>query len=80
MKKEIHGEEQRFVVRPYSKIVLAGLYIPHCTPRVALRKFNDWLRFCPALLERLARTGATLRTREYTYRQVGIIVEHLGEP
>lgn len=69
-----------FIVRPYSKVELARMYLPHFTTRVALRKFNTWLRFDPLLWERLCKEGFSMNNRYCNRAQVKIIVEHLGEP
>lgn len=69
-----------FVYRPYSKAELARLYIPNCSHRVTMRKFNDWLRHSPLLWNKLQAMNLTIRTADLTYEQVKVIVGYLGEP
>jgi len=69
-----------FVYRPYEKTELARLYIPYNTKRVAMRKFNNWLRFSPVLWKQLESTNFNIRHCSLTYDQVKIIVDYLGEP
>lgn len=72
--------DRPFIVRPYSKAELANMYLPHCTRRVALRKFNTWLRLDPTLWEQLRKEGFTMKIRYCNRAQVQLIVQHLGEP
>ena len=68
------------IYRPYSKSELAKMYIPNCTPKVTLRKFNYWIRHSPELLDRLKAKDFNITLRNLTYEQVRIITDHLGEP
>jgi len=78
MKEEM--TPQTFVLRPYTKAELAHRYLPKYTHRVAMRKFNYWLRYSPLLWDRLVATGLTIRNAELSYEQVRIIIGYLGEP
>ena len=82
MKEELKNEslDNPFRHRPYSKSELAQLYMPNCIKKVALRKFNYWLRQSPALWESLKASDFNITSRDLTYEQVRIITDHLGEP
>lgn len=72
--------DRPFIYRPYSKSELAKMYIPNCTKKVTLRKFNHWIRHSPELLNRLKAENFSITLRDLTYEQVRIITDHLGEP
>ncbi|MDL2211206.1 DUF4248 domain-containing protein [Bacteroides sp. OttesenSCG-928-M17] len=74
------GADEVFVVRAYTKIELATLYLPNCTRRVALKRFNAWLRLAEPLWKRLSETGLTIDNRHLNPLQVRLIVEALGPP
>lgn len=78
MKTEI--TEKTFATRGYSKAELAGMYLPDYTHRVAMRKFNMWLRLSPILWGKLTETNVNIKTRSFNPVQVAIIVDHLGDP
>lgn len=82
MKTNIEKEtdKQPFIIRSYSKVELAQLYLPHNAPSTAVRKFNKWLQASDILKEKLALAGGDVYTRHYTRRHVEIIVGYLGEP
>lgn len=72
--------EQPFPIRPYNKAELASVYIRGCSHRVAMRKFNHWLRYSPDLWKRLEKSGVNIQTRSFDHTQVAMIVDHLGYP
>ena len=67
--------DEKFVIRAYGKSELAMLYLPHHTPRTALKLLKSWLLFNP----RLRNIGRN-KSKFYTPKQVRMIVEELGEP
>ena len=69
-----------FPIRTYSKKELAVRYFPESAPAAAVKTLRRWICRCPPLLARLAAIGYDARARYLTPQQVGIIVEHLGEP
>ncbi|MCC8185922.1 MAG: DUF4248 domain-containing protein [Bacteroides sp.] len=62
------------------KLVLARLYLPERSPRMALRTFNKWISCHQVLTEQLAQTGYTPHCRLLTPEQVRLMVLYLGEP
>ncbi|MCD8081330.1 MAG: DUF4248 domain-containing protein [Bacteroides sp.] len=62
------------------KVVLARLYLPERSPRMALRTFNKWISSHQVLTEQLAQTGYTPHCRLLTPEQVRLMVLYLGEP
>ena len=78
MIREPTGE---FRVRAYGRTELAVAYCPNITPDAAWEKLKQWIAYCPGLAERLAEAGYRPQSRAgFTPRQVGLIVEALGEP
>ncbi|WP_163178138.1 DUF4248 domain-containing protein [Bacteroides sp. 51] len=72
--------DHTFIHRPYNKTELAQLYMPNYIRKVALRKFNHWLRHSPQLWESLQAQGFNITSRDLTYEQVQTIIDHLGVP
>lgn len=72
--------ESPFVLRSYTKMELAHLYLPQYSQRVALRKFNRWMRTSPVLWSRLQASGLTVYSRVYGLAQVKLIIGYLGAP
>ncbi|GEM_PF-3810485 len=66
--------------RALEKTFLALLYLPHRSPRMARRCFNQWIARHPELSEQLALSGYSVCQRLLTPAQVGLIVKYLGEP
>lgn len=69
-----------FRIREYGRTELALAYCPDIAPESAWKKLKRWIDHYPGLCERLRREGYDPRRRSFTPRQVGIIVECLGEP
>lgn len=69
-----------FTIRTYTKKELALSYFPDSIPRTAVNHLMSWIHNCPALWSELQASGYVTTTREFTPRQVRLIVEHLGEP
>lgn len=65
---------------PMSKGELAMMYSPHLTQRSATRRLALWIDMNQTLLNALAQSGYRKTARVLTAKQVGLIVEHLGEP
>ena len=70
---------EHFDVRAYGFQELAVLYFPHSTPDAASVQLRKWVRH-PRLLVKLEATGYHAGQKILTPLQVGIIVEHVGEP
>lgn len=72
--------ENQFVVRTYLKVELAKLYNPHMSDEGALRKMRRWINHQPELRKQMRALQISPSDRQYTPRQVRLIVQHLGEP
>lgn len=72
--------EQSFVCKSYRKRELSQLYFPYNAQATAIKKFNDMMRFSPAVEQRLQLAGINRCTRYYTSLQVQLIVDCFGEP
>lgn len=72
--------EERFVVKSYLKVELARLYNPHLSDECALRKMRRWINHQPQLKTQMAALQTSPTDRQYTPKQVRLIVEYLGEP
>lgn len=68
-----------FNVRAYGLQELALLYFPFNTPRSASNQLKRWM-LKEKLLRRLEEAGYASGQKILTPRQVGIIVDHVGEP
>lgn len=69
-----------FTIRTYGRTELAEMYLPHLSPNRTWRKLQEWIAVAPGLEQRLAQLGYRQSQRMWTPRQVGAIVEALGEP
>lgn len=63
-----------------NKQELALQYFPEATSETAVRHLMRWIARCLPLGEALAKTGYQNRNRSFTWRQVMLIREYLGEP
>lgn len=71
----------RFVIRAYGKQELAMLYFPNVKdPHVAVNRLTGWIKRCKALSHSLEAIGYNRFAKIFTPREVGLIVEYLGEP
>lgn len=73
-------EDEKFVIRAYSKAELAMLYHPTQCITVALKTLSRWTKANPALQEELNNAGYNKYRKSFTPKEVRIIVKHLGEP
>ena len=64
-----------FTIRAYGKSELAMKYFPNDSPETAMRKLRNWLSINPRL-----RKIEPKRAKNFTPKQVSLIVEELGEP
>ena len=62
------------------RMELGILYSPDLTPAAASRRLKVWVTANAGLLRSLGKTGWNRTQRILTPRQVGYIVEVLGEP
>ena len=67
--------DETFVIRAYGKSELAMMYFPDLTKEAAVRKLRFWLSINPRLRHLINRNF-----RNYTPKQVRLIVEEIGEP
>ncbi|MBQ3239219.1 MAG: DUF4248 domain-containing protein [Bacteroidaceae bacterium] len=80
MTNYLNTDEERIIVRSYTKGELARLYSPGAKYESAIRMFNRYLHRCHGLLERLIAMGYRPDDRRFTRPQVQLIFEQLGEP
>lgn len=80
MRPYLLDDEERTVVRSYTKGELARLYSPGAKYESAIRMLNRYLHRCHGLLEELARLGYRPDDRRFTRPQVAVIFGYLGEP
>lgn len=73
-------KENDFIVKTYKKSDLAHLYNPDTSIVTALQLLKKWIRANGALSRELEMTGLKSTAKLYTPKQVGLIVEYLGEP
>lgn len=75
-------KEEKFKVRCYGKSELAMMYFPYLRPEIALQKLKRWIRKCKTLLQELTKEeyGYRASDKNYTAREVKLIVHYLGEP
>lgn len=68
-----------FKIRVYGMQELAQLYFPHNAPRSASNQLKKWMNKA-MLKEKLRECDYRDGQKILTPRQVGIIIEHIGEP
>jgi hypothetical protein len=71
---------EKFRIREYGRMELAGLYCSTILPESAWKKFRKWMAIYPGLMDRLAAMGYSDHCRSFTPAQVQAIVDALGEP
>ena len=67
--------DETFTIRAYGKSELAMMYFPDLTKETAMKKLRFWLSINPRLRHLINRTF-----RNYTPKQVRLIVDEIGEP
>ena len=74
--------EEKFIVICYGKSELAILYFPALRPEIALQKLKRWIKKCKALFNELTKEEYGYRSsdKNYTAREVKLIVHYLGAP
>ena len=63
-----------------TKQELALQYFPDATSETAVRHLMRWIARCHPLAQALAGTGYQSRNRTFTWKQVILIRQYLGEP
>ena len=63
-----------------NKQELALQYFPDATAATAVRHLTRWITRCLPLAEALTQSGYQSRNRTFTWRQVLLIRNFLGEP
>lgn len=75
------AEEQKFVIRVYSKSELAQMYFPDAKPKSALVSLWRWIRRCSELDQAIMTGHAYSKYRNnFLSYEVELIVRFLGEP
>jgi hypothetical protein len=69
-----------FKIKTYGVTELALLYSPECIPSTALARLRRWIAKNENLRTELIKLGWQPGNRMYTPRQVGCIVDFIGEP
>ena len=73
--------ETNFRIRPSSKRELAKLYFPYTiNEESAIANLRNLMKHNPDLLAELKKAYYKTHNRTFTPRQIGIIVQYLGEP
>lgn len=73
-------EKEKFVIRTYFKTDLAALYHPGMSTEGALRKMRRWINRQPELKAQMEALQLSPTDRQWTPRQVHLIVKFLGLP
>ena len=71
---------ENFAIRAYTKKELALLYFPDSPPHTAVNHLMALIRRCDMLRDELQAMGYYSRSKVFTPREVGAIVEWLGPP
>lgn len=72
---------QEFKIKAYGKSELALQYFPEAaSAHTAVNHLMSWIRCNPVLTEELTRLGYRKSAKYFTPKEVGKIVEYLGEP
>lgn len=69
-----------FRIKTYGRTELAQLYNPEVASETAWRRLRAWILKSPGMMERLMAAGYKRGQRVFTPKQVGIIVDGVGEP
>lgn len=69
-----------FKVRAYSKQELALAYFENANPHVAVNRLMRWIQTCEELKKELQKIGYKKTSKFFTPKEVGLIVDYLGEP
>jgi len=67
--------DETFTIRACGKSELAMMYFPDLTKETAMKKLRFWLSINPRLRHLINRNF-----RNYTPKQVRLIVDEIGEP
>ncbi|WP_455623343.1 DUF4248 domain-containing protein [Parabacteroides sp.] len=65
---------------PLRKSALAASYFPELASHQACNRLRRWIIRCTELHGKLLETGYRPEQRIFTPRQVGLIIQYLGEP
>lgn len=77
---EEEEEERKWKNRSFTWLELGILYSPMLTPAAASRRLKSWVKANAPLLRHLTKAGWKQTQRILTPKQVGCIIEVLGEP
>ncbi len=72
--------EKEFTIRSYGYGELAQLYFPNVTKKSASVQLRRWIRINENLIHELNHLGFKAGQRLFTPKQVGTIIQYLGEP
>lgn len=73
-------EEKTKFERVWGYQELALLYFPDCKPECASVQLRRWIKRSSELIFRLEASGWKAGRKVLTPKQVGYIIDHLGEP
>ena len=72
---------QEFKIKAYGKSELALQYFPEsASAHTAVNHLMSWIHRNPELTEGLLKLGYRKSAKFFTPKEVGMIVEYLGEP
>lgn len=69
-----------FKIKNYTKKELALMFFPDSEPRAAVRHLMSWIKRNKAISDYLAENGHNPFSKYFTSREVGVIIDNLGEP
>lgn len=81
--QESHNEEsedEKFIIRTYTKVELSMRYSPGDCVSVAENNLSRMIRSTPALASELTAVGYNKFRHSFTPKEVSILVAFLGEP
>ncbi len=70
----------QFKIKSYAYCELALLYFPNSTKKSASVQLRRWIKLNTKLIQKLKNHGFKPGQRLFTPKQVGIIIQYLGEP
>ncbi len=69
-----------FKIKNYTKKELALMFFPDSDPRTAVRHLMSWIKRNKAISDYLAENSHNQFSKYFTSREVGVIINNLGEP
>lgn len=75
-----HLDREILMSYPLNKGLLAMMYSPHVCRKSALRLLNKFIHNAHGLLDALEQVGYSRAARNFTRRQLELILLYIGEP